>query len=59
MNHPYPNQFARIGIDDEAVQKRIDEVFYAIFQDPEESFWHDVDTDSGCLEDTGNHDART
>jgi len=55
----YPNQFARIGITDEAVQARVRACFDTIFRDPVDGFWHDVDADSGCLEDTGNHDART
>lgn len=53
------NYFARIGVSDEAVQARIAQAFQTIFFDPEEKFYHDVDPDSGCMEDTGNHDART
>jgi len=61
----YPNQFARIGVTDEQVRQRIDDAFRTIFFDPEEKFYHDVDPAapgfpaSGCMEDTGNHDART
>ncbi len=54
-----PNQFARIGIPDEEVRRKVDAAFHAIFFDPEERFYHEVDEDSACLEDTGNHDART
>ena len=53
------NYFARIGVSDEAVQARINDAFQTIFFDPEEKFYHTVDQDSGCMEDTGNHDART
>lgn len=55
----YPNQFARIGIADAEVLARVNAAFDAIFTDPAIGFYHDVDADSGCLEDTGNHDART
>ena len=55
----YPNWFARIGISDEAARARVQETFNTIFFDPEEKFYHDVDADSGCMEDTGNIDART
>ncbi|MBE5802696.1 MAG: xylanase [Clostridiales bacterium] len=55
----YPNYFSRIGIDDETAQKRVEECFQTIFFDPENGFYHDVDADSGCMEDTGNIDART
>ena len=53
------NVFSRIGVSDEAVRARIQECFDTIFFDPEEKFYHDVDADSGCMEDTGNIDART
>ena len=55
----YPNVFSRIGIDDESAKKRVEECFNTIFFDPENGFYHDVDADSGCMEDTGNIDART
>ena len=53
------NAFRRIGVTDEQVLQRIDEVFRLIFEDPEQGFYHEVGDDAGCLEDTGNHDART
>lgn len=59
MERVYPNFFARIGVTDEEVRARIDAAFQTIFFDPEECFYHDVGEDSGCMEDTGNHDART
>ena len=55
----YPNQFARIGIGDAEVHRRVEECFRTIFFDPEEKFYQDVDEDSGCMVDTGNVDART
>ncbi len=55
----YPNFFSRIGVSDEQAQERVRAAFSTIFYDPEERFYHDVDKDSGCMEDTGNHDART
>ncbi len=55
----YPNYLSRIGIDDETAKKRVEECFRTIFFDPENGFYHNVDADSGCMEDTGNIDART
>lgn len=55
----YPNCFAQAGLDQQAVDEKIRAAFDTIFFDPAEKFYHDVDGDSGCLEDTGNHDART
>ncbi|MBP3655790.1 MAG: xylanase [Clostridia bacterium] len=55
----YPNVFARIGVSDRQVKEKIRACFDTIFFDPEDGFYHDVDADSGCMEDTGNHDART
>ena len=55
----YPNFFARIGISDAEARARVEACFNTIFFDPEEKFYHDVDQDSGCMEDTGNIDART
>lgn len=55
----YPNFFARIGVSDQQTAARVQECFDTIFFDPVEKFYHDVDPDSGCMEDTGNIDART
>ncbi len=55
----YPNYLAAAGLDDRAADERIQRTFDLIFSDPEEKFYHDVGEDCGCLEDTGNHDART
>ena len=59
MERMYPNQFARIGVSDEEVLAKVNAAFQTIFFDPEEKFYHEVDPDSACMEDTGNHDART
>ncbi len=59
MKKQYPNQFARVGISDEAVLEKIRSSFETIFFDPEEKFFHEVDEDSACMVDTGNIDART
>lgn len=59
MERTYPNFFARIGVSDAEVRARVDAAFQTIFFDPEEGFYHQVDPDAGCMEDTGNHDART
>ena len=55
----YPNHFARIGVTEEEVLAKVEAAFHTIFFYPEEKFYHDVDADSACMEDTGNHDART
>ncbi len=55
----YPNYFSRIGVSAEETMARVQACFDTIFFDPEEGFYHDVDADTSCMEDTGNHDART
>lgn len=59
LQSAYPNWFSRIGVSDEEVRARVQAAFTTIFTDPVNGFYHDVDPDAGCLEDTGNHDART
>ncbi len=59
MTPEYRSLFEDIGISDRQVRERIDACFHAIFFDPEEKFYQDVDADSGCMVDTGNVDART
>jgi len=53
------NFFERIGVSAQEARKRVQDCFDTIFFDPENGFYHDVDPDSGCMEDTGNIDART
>ncbi|MCR4887072.1 MAG: xylanase [Clostridiales bacterium] len=55
----YPNFFGAVGLSGAEVDRRIERAFETIFFDPEEKFYHDVDGDCGCMEDTGNVDART
>ena len=59
MAHDYPNQFARIGVSDADVRAKVEATFNTIFFDAEDGFYREVDVDSSCMEDTGNHDART
>ncbi len=59
MERSYPNYFARIGVSDEQARQRVQEAFDTIFFHPEEKFFHEVDPNFACMEDTGNHDART
>ena len=55
----YPNQFARIGISDEAVLEKLHATFETIFFDPEDNFYHQLEDGTACMVDTGNIDART
>ena len=55
----YPNQFARIGISDEAVLDKLHATFETIFFDPEDNFYHQLEDGTACMVDTGNIDART
>ena len=59
MVRTYPNYFARIGVSDDEARAKVEAAFQTIFFDPEEKFYHEVDADAGCMEDTGNHDTRT
>ena len=55
----YPNFLAQAGLDGAAAKARVQKAFETIFFDPQEKFYHEVDGDCGCMEDTGNRDART
>ena len=55
----YPNQFARIGVTGREALERVEACFQTIFFDPDEKLFHEVDSDSACMVDTGNIDART
>lgn len=56
----YRNLFSEIGISEEAIKERLDEIFWTFFYGSEEErIYHPVGKDMGYLEDTGNHDART
>ena len=58
MNQQYRNVFAEMGIPEDAVSKRLEEIKHQFFYD-EDSFYHEVGEDMAYLEDTGNFDART
>lgn len=56
----YRNRFAEIGIPEEEIEKRKNEIFETIFHGPEgEKFYFEFGDDMAFMEDTGNIDART
>lgn len=55
----YPNLFAEAGIDQAAIDKKIEETFNTMFFDPEERIYFEHGDDMGYMLDTGNIDART
>lgn len=59
MERTYRNVFHEIGISDEELQKRLDEIVHTFFYDENERLYHPVGEDMAYIEDTGNHDART
>lgn len=54
-----PNLLTRCGIPQQEIDKRLDMVFRAIFEDDVERFYFPQGSDMGYLMDTGNLDART
>lgn len=54
----YRNVFAEIGIPEDEVKARLEEIKQQFFYG-EDSFYHTAQDDMGYLEDTGNFDART
>ncbi len=58
MKTNYRNVFAEIGIPEEKINKRLEEIKEQFFHG-EDSFYHEVGDDMAYLEDTGNFDART
>ena len=60
QNKVYRNYFAELGIDQETIEKRKDDLFRTLFYGTEEErIYHPAGDDMGYMEDTGNHDART
>ena len=59
MDRTYPNSFSRIGVSGAEARERVERCFETLFFDPGEKIYQDVDSDSGCMVDTGNVDART
>ena len=59
MPREYTNLFAKLGITQEEIDKKIENVFQTIFFDPLERFYFETDNGMGYMLDTGNIDART
>ncbi|MBP5332317.1 MAG: xylanase, partial [Lachnospiraceae bacterium] len=56
----YRNYFELIGKSQDEVNERINSIFNTFFYGSEEErIYHPAPDDTGYLEDTGNHDART
>lgn len=56
----YRNLLAEIGIEDEKIEKRIEDCFNTMFFGSEDvRIYHDAEDGTGYVEDTGNLDART
>ena len=55
----YRNMFAQAGIPEEKIRKRLEEVKYTFFYDPEKKVYFPVGDDMAYICDTGNNDART
>ncbi len=59
MDRQYRNVFREIGISQEEIDKKLEQIVHTFFYDEEERIYHPVGNDMGYLEDTGNIDART
>lgn len=59
MDRQYRNVFREIGILQEEIDKKLEQIVHTFFYDEEERIYHPVGNDMGYLEDTGNIDART
>lgn len=55
----YPNLFAALGLSQEAIDQKVEEVFQTMFFDPKERIYFEMGADMGYMLDTGNNDART
>lgn len=55
----YRNMFAEIGVSDEQLKKRLEEIKYTFFQEEGEKLYYPVGDDMAYIVDTGNNDART
>ena len=58
MNPNYRNVFAEIGIPENEVKSRLEEIKEQFFHG-KDSFYHETADGMAYLEDTGNFDART
>ncbi len=59
MDRQYRNVFREIGIPQEEIDQKLEQIVHTFFYDEEERIYHPVGNDMGYLEDTGNIDART
>ncbi len=57
-NRSYRNVFKEIGISEEKINARLEEIKQAYFYGPDKVYF-DVQPDTGYIMDTGNYDART
>lgn len=55
----YRNVFAEIGISDEQIKQKLEEIKYTFFQKEGEKLYYPVGDDMAYIVDTGNNDART
>ncbi|MDE7282727.1 MAG: xylanase [Lachnospiraceae bacterium] len=55
----YRNVFAEIGVSDEQIKQRLEEIKYTFFQKEGEKLYYPVGDDMAYIVDTGNNDART
>ena len=55
----YPNVFSEIGITEDQITQRIEQVFQTIFFDDRERFYFESPGGMGFMMDTGNMDARS
>lgn len=55
----YPNLFAALGLTREEIDRRIEQAFHTVFEDPAERFFFEMEGGMGYMMDTGNNDART
>lgn len=55
----YRNMFAEIGVSEEEIGKRLEEIKYTFFFEEGEKLYYPVGEDMAYIVDTGNNDART
>lgn len=55
----YRNMFAEIGVSEEEIRKRLEEIKYTFFFEEGEKLYYPVGEDMAYIVDTGNNDART
>lgn len=55
----YPNLLREIGLTEQEIDEKINEVFQTLFFDDDEKFYFEMGEDKGFIMDTGNIDARS